>query len=476
MAEAQLHHPTVGGKSLDNLPTNPYPQSSQTEQEQQQQQQQQQQQAPQEQERVPYKSWRKKYRKLRGTFDASSDENKRLFKEERKLQSIAKRLREELDGLLDLLTDLNASPSLPSHLRYNVALPPSLRQPAPIEVSPTITPEQANAMVLEYKLAVQRGDLPPLDLHVVRGVVEQRLAAQGVEGLEEVVERVVPRPVGRLPVGGEGGDGVGVEKGEAAVDEEELEQAGYLTTEQEMDYLARLDAKEEGLSMTTTNNVKSATTAPSSSSGAAGVSVSLGEPHTIIVGEEKHMASMTPRELERHLELLNPSSQHNWLRAHSRQGPVGVVTVGDTGDDGESLAGSEQQASGSGAASKRRRTGGGGSGGGGGGGGSKTLAKQVAERAVAAKDRDWSPGAASMRGEGDYEEDGASVGVEDGGVRRKGSMRDGDGAYRPKGGKSGAGASGGKGKRKRSSEAVTTGREGTPGAKKARLEGGAGER
>ena len=60
-------HPHLGGKSLQSL------------------------------ERPRYKSWRKKYRKMRHHFDTTLEENKRLFKEEQKLDHIAKRLREELE-------------------------------------------------------------------------------------------------------------------------------------------------------------------------------------------------------------------------------------------------------------------------------------------------------------------------------------------------------------------------------------------
>jgi len=66
-AVAASVHPTLGGKSLQSL------------------------------ERPRYKSWRKKYRKMRHDFDGKLEENKRLFKEEHKLDAIAKRLREELE-------------------------------------------------------------------------------------------------------------------------------------------------------------------------------------------------------------------------------------------------------------------------------------------------------------------------------------------------------------------------------------------
>lgn len=48
-------------------------------------------------ERPRYKSWRKKYRKMRHKFDGVLEGNKKLFKEEQKLEGIAKRLRQELE-------------------------------------------------------------------------------------------------------------------------------------------------------------------------------------------------------------------------------------------------------------------------------------------------------------------------------------------------------------------------------------------
>jgi len=66
-----INRPTVGGKSIESI------QPSNT--------------------RAPYKSWRKKYRKMHARFDVALEENKRLFREEHKLDAIARRLREELE-------------------------------------------------------------------------------------------------------------------------------------------------------------------------------------------------------------------------------------------------------------------------------------------------------------------------------------------------------------------------------------------
>lgn len=71
-------HPSFGGKSIESV-------------------QQQQQQNMLAGERTPYKSWRKKYRKMRARFDAAFEDNRVGFRQEHKLESTAKRLREELE-------------------------------------------------------------------------------------------------------------------------------------------------------------------------------------------------------------------------------------------------------------------------------------------------------------------------------------------------------------------------------------------
>ena len=47
--------------------------------------------------RPRYKSWRKKYRKMRHKFDGALEENKRWYTEEQKLEGLARRLQEELE-------------------------------------------------------------------------------------------------------------------------------------------------------------------------------------------------------------------------------------------------------------------------------------------------------------------------------------------------------------------------------------------
>ncbi|KAF2458531.1 IEC3 subunit of the Ino80 complex, chromatin re-modelling-domain-containing protein [Lineolata rhizophorae] len=71
--------------------------------------------------KLPIKSWRKKYRKMRLRFDEKIGESNRLLKEEHKALALARRLQEQNDQLLDILLDLNETAHLPSRLRLDLA-------------------------------------------------------------------------------------------------------------------------------------------------------------------------------------------------------------------------------------------------------------------------------------------------------------------------------------------------------------------
>ncbi len=360
-------HPQVGGKSLQSL------------------------------ERPRYRSWRKKYRKLRHRFEATLDENKRLFKEEHKLEGIAKRLREELDGLLELCLDLNQNPAIPPELRFDISYPEHPRSVAENAVPVDVTPDEANQQLAAYTRAVRSGQMPHLDLHVIREQVEERLAAQGVETLVEMETRV-PQPISNAADAAtavhfptDDGDGV-------------VEHLSWLTAEQEDAYLARLDAKlaTEHYNLTP-------------------------GPEKIRERDaqgEKHWAELTPRGFETMLELANPQSQHNWLKTHQK---VNTNIGGD--DDADSVASHEV----GGSKPSRRRT----------ANKDKNLAKQVGDRAV--ERARMSPGAADG-----LEED--ELAIDDGSSVSKKRVKDPDSTFRVKGGK--GGSSGNKAKRKRSGEDV----------------------
>lgn len=267
--------------------------------------------------------------------------------------------------LLEILLDMNQSPAIPTDLRFDVRTP-AQRQRATI-IEPDITPEASNEMITEYTAAITKGLIPPIDLHIIRDQMEDQLAAQGVQKLESL-ERSVPYPL----VNGED-DLPQEDRGD--------EPPTFLSTSQETEYLQRLDAK-------------------------LGDRLSLDK--DLAQPQSPHQAELTPRELERHMELLNPQSQHNWLKTHSKMHAA-------LDDDTESLASHEGGASSKPAGRKR----------------GKNLAKQVGDRAMERAYEGMSPSAASG-----FEEDELQPVEEPGSGRKR--ARDPDGAYRVKGGRGGA--------------------------------------
>ncbi|KAI5367341.1 putative INO80 complex subunit 3 protein [Septoria linicola] len=244
-------------------------------------------------ERRPYQSYRKKYRKLRHKFDGVLEENKKLFKEEQKMQGTARRLREELDSILDVLLDLNQNPALPAHLRFDVSLTEehSAIASIPSVVPADITPTAANDLLMEYTVAVNRGQIPHLDLYVIREQIDKTLAKQGLaslESLEESVSHARPTP-------------------DSPANFQPDFASSYLTAQEEDESLLRLDA-------------------------------AIGDPVAQVKEKEqaddvKHWADLTPREIERQTELQNPQSQHNWLKTHAKQsGPTADIDDNDSID------------------------------------------------------------------------------------------------------------------------------------------------
>jgi hypothetical protein len=270
--------------------------------------------------------------------------------------------------------------------------------------------------MVEYTHYVQAGQMPPADLFVMREHIDDKLAAQEVEALHEL-ERSVPQPVPRP------GDAAPEAHVRINDGEEVVEPVNWLSIDQEDAYLARLDA----------NN-------PPEPYNRVPAALKEKERETAMK-EEKHWAELTPREWERHVELLNPQSQHNWLKIHSKVN----TNLGGGDDDADSIASHD------GAKSSRKRT-----------GKDKNLAKQVGDRAVERAREGRSPGA----GDAGPEED--EVGLDAGYGGGKKRARDPDGTYRVKGG-----SSGNKGKRKRSGEDI--GSAGSPAGgssvKKAKVEG-----
>ncbi|KAL1902940.1 hypothetical protein Sste5346_000852 [Sporothrix stenoceras] len=73
----------------------------------------------------PYRSWKKKFQKLRVDFDVSIDINEKLHTEETNALQTTKRLAVEIDRILDLLLDINNTPQIPGSKRIDLSLPRS---------------------------------------------------------------------------------------------------------------------------------------------------------------------------------------------------------------------------------------------------------------------------------------------------------------------------------------------------------------
>ncbi|CAK7233671.1 hypothetical protein SBRCBS47491_008691 [Sporothrix bragantina] len=78
----------------------------------------------------PYRSWKKKFHKLRVDFDVSMEANEKLHKEETNALQTTKRLAVEIDRILDLLLDINNTPQIPGSKRIDLSLPRSKDSPA----------------------------------------------------------------------------------------------------------------------------------------------------------------------------------------------------------------------------------------------------------------------------------------------------------------------------------------------------------
>jgi hypothetical protein len=237
--------------------------------------------------------------------------------------------------------------------------------------------------------------LPNIDLDLARAQLEERLAAQGTEPLAALEARV-PHPVSAQ---------------QASVPDEDELGPGFMTYEQELEYLARLDSRLHREPIYVAS------------------SIPRKFDKELAPLDDKHWAELTPREFERQVELTNPQSQHNWLKVHIK------VPQNLADDDNESLASHDA------AKPSRKR-----------GGKDKNLAKQVGDRAVERAKEGWSPSAASD------EEFTAGAG--------KKRTRDPDGTYRLKGAKSSA-AKGSKRKRSGGDELAT--------GKRRRVDGDDGE-
>ncbi|KAH6874695.1 IEC3 subunit of the Ino80 complex, chromatin re-modelling-domain-containing protein [Thelonectria olida] len=72
--------------------------------------------------RAGYKSWKKKYRKMRIMFDQKMHDGEELHQQEAKAAALVKRLAVENDRLLDILQEVNNSPQIPPEKQVDISM------------------------------------------------------------------------------------------------------------------------------------------------------------------------------------------------------------------------------------------------------------------------------------------------------------------------------------------------------------------
>ncbi|MCJ1466414.1 hypothetical protein MMC07_005033 [Pseudocyphellaria aurata] len=227
-----------------------------------------------------YRSFKKKFLKMRHIFKEKMRESNSLFDDEQNAMKLARRLQEQNDQLLDLLLDVNESNHVPFHLRYD------LRSPTPDATDvPALEPDRspnkihdangARAALEEAKVELTTGQITPntykdLEIELLETINKPiRIFAQLDDTPHTTLSSVTPND---LPS-----------------DLDEDAPTGYLSPDHETEFLLNLDN-------------------------------TLGNPplgsRPIISSQ---LAKANEREREKESQLRNPVSVHNWLRKHHPQ-------------------------------------------------------------------------------------------------------------------------------------------------------------
>ncbi|KAF4555911.1 Hypothetical protein D9617_2g058760 [Elsinoe fawcettii] len=238
--------------------------------------------------RPKYKSWRKKYRKMKARFDDVMKTNSTMFKEEQKLDALAKRLQEQNDELLELLLELNSSLNLPSDMRYNV----NYRQEWP-EKEGINSLEAANRVLYDYHQMEHQGRVSHAQVAQTRTQLESHVAALESQPLSSL-EKDIPHTI--------------LNDADPDAANEIADPIAYFTSQHESDHHDKFD-------------------------------LTWGDPlYGMPAPRDKSppvFHQMTAREQEREVELRNPLSVHNWLKKHN----INIADTDDTKSDAGTPAG-----------------------------------------------------------------------------------------------------------------------------------------
>ncbi|KAF0326911.1 hypothetical protein GQ607_005969 [Colletotrichum asianum] len=336
--------------------------------------------------KTTYKSWKKKYRKMRITFDQKMHDCEELHRQESKALATAKQIAIENDRILDLLMDMNSSAQIPFDKRVDIAQPPPKDVPySPLDVDEAIAVEAADTDELNK---------PTKSLTVLLKDVPHSTYVQAKEHSPSVVADMEPAPgVSHTPA--------------------------FLTPDDIDDYLYDVDRRIDPEHLLPTLAPSARTNVP--------------------------LPEANPHALSQTIAMKNPTSVYNWLRKHAPK-----TFLQDAENAAAAAVGDEEHAVETPQTDGRRRRGGargeGSRGGRGSRGGKRAslaasraekAAERAAEKAAIAAER-----AAAMREAAEaweaMEEDDDDVAVATpvtgrGKRKRAAAKDDDDGGYRPRG-------------------------------------------
>ncbi|KAK4142053.1 IEC3 subunit of the Ino80 complex, chromatin re-modelling-domain-containing protein [Dichotomopilus funicola] len=346
-----------------------------------------------------YRSWKKKYRKMRITFDQKMHDGEELHRLEQKALSAAKRLAVQKDRLLDLLLDVNNCGQIPPNKRIDLSLDSSadIDSTLFLDIDRPTSPQAGAVPDKSYKSLLQE-------------VPHFRFSSAAERFPDLLADLDAGRDSPADPAQGQN------------------HPPSFLTADDIDNYIWELDAhlaNEEAAAAAALGN--SSNNKPS-------------EPPLPTLAPLAHLDAPTnPKDSHRDLAVRNPTSVYNWLRKHApktflQDGEHDTKDGSGGKDDGDASHNGHGHGAGSG-----RRGGKGERGSRGGGGSSSARAKRtsrVAANTESFDDMDDEAGYSGGGGGGGGGRETASTPSAAGGKGKRKRMVDDDPGYRPKGGSS----------------------------------------
>ncbi|KAL8675375.1 MAG: hypothetical protein Q9168_000206 [Polycauliona sp. 1 TL-2023] len=224
-----------------------------------------------------YKSYRKKYLKMRHDFKTKMRESNTLFDGEQATVRIANRLQEQNDQLLELLHTCNQSHRVPPPLRYTLSPTPSPSAVPTLEPDNTQPPthqdpHSAHAALEEARQEFSRGEMSPARFREITSQLKPYL--ENPTPLSSIFSRVLHTTIESFPP-----DGLPPSIAQS-------DTLAYLTPSHQDAYLNRLDEALWSLN-----------------------------PEAALAALDREVPT-TWKDNQKELLVRNPISAYNWLRKH----------------------------------------------------------------------------------------------------------------------------------------------------------------